>query len=68
MPEPITIVVTRRTADIHACLKDHPEIWGCGRGPAEAIGEVIRSHPERFGLAIEYPGEPVTRCPVRESK
>jgi hypothetical protein len=49
-----TITITRRSADFYACLKDRPEIWGCGVSPREAIGEMIWSHLEYFGIKIEF--------------
>ena len=48
------IVVTNRTDDIHACLKDHPEVWGCGRTSLEAIGSLISVHPAVFGIKINW--------------
>jgi hypothetical protein len=47
------IVVTERSGDFHACIEDHPEIWGSGKTPDEAIGSVVRCHRERFGIVIE---------------
>ena len=44
------IVVTRRTADVHACIEGEPEIWDCGRTFSEALGELVRTHPQRFGV------------------
>jgi len=46
------IIVTKRASDYHACLENHPGIWGCGRNIYEAIGNVIMNHPERFNLKI----------------
>lgn len=48
------IVVTKRTYDYHACIRGHPEIWGCGRDESEAIGDVIRSHESEFGIKVNY--------------
>jgi len=50
----LEIVVTKRTDDYHACIRDHPEIWGCGKDYNEAIGDLIRSHKGEFGIQIEY--------------
>jgi hypothetical protein len=47
------IVVTQRLSDYHACLADNTAIWGCGKSPSEAIGDLIRSHRERFQITIE---------------
>lgn len=49
------IVITERASDLHACIRGHPELWGCGRTYAEAIGNVINSHREEFNIKIEYP-------------
>ncbi len=46
------IVVSKRSHDWHACLKDRPEIWGCGKSIDEAIGSLIRAHAERFGISL----------------
>ena len=47
------IIVTRRTDDYHACLEGHPEIWGCGKTPRAAVGDLIWSHPDIFGVKVE---------------
>jgi len=49
------IVVTKRTHDYMAILKDHPEIWGCGENIYSAMGNLISAHPEFFNVKIEYP-------------
>jgi hypothetical protein len=41
----------------HAQVQGEPGIWSCGTSRAEAIGELIRSHPERFAVGIEYIGK-----------
>lgn len=46
-----TIVITNRGDDYHAQL-DGTKAWGCGDSVSEAIGDLVRSHPERFGIAI----------------
>jgi hypothetical protein len=50
----VTIVVTKRTDDYHACIKGHPEIWGCGECESKAIGDLIRSHEIEFGIKVQY--------------
>lgn len=50
----IEIVVTKRTDDYHACIKGHPEIWGCGKDYDDAIGDLVRSHSYDFGIKIRY--------------
>lgn len=49
-----TIVVTKRADDYHACIKGHPQIWGCGEDESKAIGDLIRSHEEEFGIKVQY--------------
>jgi hypothetical protein len=48
------IIVTRRERDFHACLKDHPGIWGCGRSHYEAVGNVISAHWEIFKVRVNH--------------
>jgi hypothetical protein len=48
----IEIVVTQRTADYHAALASNPKIWGCGQSEEEAIGDLVRSHPEMFDVTF----------------
>ena len=49
-----TIVVTKRTDDYHACIKGHPEIWGCGEDGNKAIGDLIRSNEAEFAIKVQY--------------
>lgn len=49
------IVVTRRSDDFHACIEGNPGIWDCGKTITEAIGNLIRTHPEKFNLSLVYP-------------
>lgn len=51
----VTIVVTPRSqmnaqGDYHAQIDKQPGVWGCGATPDEAVGNLVRSHSERFGL------------------
>jgi predicted RNase H-like HicB family nuclease len=48
------IVVTKRSEDYHACLDGHPEIWGCGKTPNEAIGNLISAHTDTFKIEVEH--------------
>lgn len=36
----------------HAQVKDKPGLWGCGKYRVNAIGDLISSHPEVFGIKI----------------
>lgn len=50
----IEIVVTTRNDDYHACIKGHPEIWGCGENYDMAIGSLIISHKDEFGIKVDF--------------
>lgn len=49
----ITIVVTKRSSDWHACIEGAPEYWGCGSTPAEAIGQLVMAHTPTFKVAVK---------------
>jgi hypothetical protein len=59
------IVITRRYKDFHACIEGQAGIWGCGSTESEAVGEMLRSHPEKFGVTVQY-GRPVVSQPPKE--
>jgi hypothetical protein len=48
-----TIVLERRPSDVMAYLKGNKAVWGCGRSATEAIGDVVLSHADAFGLVVE---------------
>lgn len=50
-----TIVLTKRGSgnDYHAGIQDETGYWGRGLTSSEAIGDLIRSHPEKFGIKID---------------
>jgi len=48
----IVIVVTKRTADYHACIEGKPGIWAAGKVPYKAVGDLIMHHSEKFGVAV----------------
>lgn len=52
----MNIVVTKRSDDFHAALKDNPAVWGCGKTIDAAIGDLIRSHQHRLGITILHKG------------
>jgi hypothetical protein len=41
----------------HAQIKGEPGLWACGRTPDHAIGDLVRSHPEHFGIKIKNIGK-----------
>lgn len=57
------IVITRRYKDFHACIEGQAGIWGCGSTESEAVGEMLRSHPERFGVTVQYGRAPAPQLP-----
>jgi hypothetical protein len=34
-----------------------PGLWACGDTADDAIGNLIRTHPEKFGVTIEFLGK-----------
>lgn len=46
------IVVTKESNQYRACLEAHPEIWGWGKTYCEALGNLVRSYPERFCVEV----------------
>ena len=39
----MTIIITKRENDYHACLKEYPQYWECARSPELAIGKLVIS-------------------------
>lgn len=52
MNQPITIVIRERFGDFMAYKLGSPAIWGRGQEADDAIADVLRSHPEEFGINI----------------
>lgn len=46
--------VQERRPKYHAQIKDQPGYWACGQDRDEAIGNLVRCHPEKFGVKITY--------------
>lgn len=42
----------REAPKYHAQIKDEPGFWAAGMSRDEAIGDLIRCHPERFNVVI----------------
>lgn len=55
--ESIKQYVLERRPKYHAQIKDEPGYWGCGDSRDDAIGSLVRSHPERFGIKITHLGK-----------
>lgn len=66
MKTPLDIEVCKRSADnwrdsegkehpkFHAQLKDKSSIWACGQSIDDAIGNLVRCHPDHFNCSISY--------------
>ena len=48
------IIITKRTHDYKAHLESNPGIWGCGKGPNEAIGDLVRTHASALNIQIKH--------------
>jgi len=48
----ISITITERRNDFHACLSSDRAVWGRGKNSYEAIGDLIMHHEEVFGIEI----------------
>lgn len=46
------IVITERSDDIHAAATVRPGAWACGKTRAQAVGDLIISHPELFSIEL----------------
>lgn len=49
-------VVMEKQPTYHACIKGEPGLWDCGATFDEAIGNLIRTHAERFGIKVSDVG------------
>jgi hypothetical protein len=54
----VTIVVSPRpqttlATDYHACIEGSPQCWGCGKTANEAVGDLVRTHGDKFNLEIK---------------
>lgn len=38
----------------HACLAGDTSTWAAGTSPDEAIGDLVRCHPDTFGINVTY--------------
>ena len=48
-----TIIVRKRAEDFHASFENDVASWGCSESRDGAIGDLVRSHPERFGVRVD---------------
>ncbi len=47
------IVWHKRTNDYHACIENHPEMWGCGKSVYAAVGNLIMAHAKEFSIQFK---------------
>jgi hypothetical protein len=48
----LDIVVEKRSNDFKAYLSDNSAVWDCGKTAAEAVGKLVMSARNLFGIAI----------------
>ncbi len=50
-------IVVRKRSDDHGdyktVVKNNECYWGCGKSQDAAVGSLIQSHPEQFGISIK---------------
>jgi hypothetical protein len=61
-----TIRVIKRGNDWHASFLGKPETWEAGKTHAEAIGNLVLSHTETFGVEIWFPANSVQKLTAEE--
>jgi len=49
------VVLKKRLGDYHASLKDNPKIWGCGKTPDAAVGNLVDAHRDAFEIPERHP-------------
>lgn len=47
----------KRQPKFHAQIAGQPGIWACGRTPDEAVGDLVRTHPAEFNVALKFIGK-----------
>ena len=50
------ITVVKRSNDYMAFINDNRRLWGCGRSPKAAIGDVVIHHADALGFQFDYKG------------
>lgn len=50
----LKIVVTRRSDDYMARLDGCVGVWGNGKSPYAAIGNMVNAHRDKFGVTIDH--------------
>lgn len=45
-----------RIKKYHSQVKDNPGLWSCGKSEDEAVGSLIRSNKDYFGISVNYLG------------
>jgi len=52
---PRIVVLEKRMVDYRASLKDNPGIWGCGKTPDAAVGNLVDAHRDAFEIPASRP-------------
>lgn len=60
--KPVVILVERRSSDVLAFIEGNRSLWDCGKSAAEAIGNLVITHPEHFAI------EPAIYSPMIEDR
>lgn len=55
----IEIEITDHLSRTRAHIRGQPGLWGDGRNKDEALGDLIRSHPEQFNITLIYTSKSV---------
>jgi hypothetical protein len=51
----VEIVITKRTGDYHAQIKDHPELWAAGKDYYHVVGNLVMTHKDKFDVSVTFP-------------
>jgi len=47
------IIITQRSSDFHAHVEGHLGRWAAGVSPRAAVGDLVISHQDFFGIKID---------------
>jgi len=47
----------KKAPKYHAQIKGKPGLWACGKSADEAVGNLIATHSEKFGIRIQTLGK-----------
>lgn len=53
-----SVIITKRHDDFHAALEGDPRFWASSKTSVDAaVGNLMRTYPETFGVCIKWNGE-----------